>query len=145
MINLSDILADQDMGGSAFAYERVTETVGEDGRPAFTVEPRAAVGNIQPAPGRERELLPEEDRLKAVILIYTSAPLTAGEGHYKADRIHYGGVAWRVVLAELWREQAGITKALTDALLPQHLRHCVSIHTPAQGVTACAILLASVA
>jgi hypothetical protein len=109
---LLDIITDPDLGGCEFSYGRVTETVDAKGRAAHTETIHSAQGNIQPAPGRERELLPDEDSLKSSILIFTPADLTAGVGDIKADRIFYRNGIYRVVLAELWREHAGFTKAL---------------------------------
>ena len=109
---LLDVITDPDLGGCEFAYLRVTETVDSKGRSALTGMLQATQGNIQPAPGKERELLPEEDRVKAAILIFTPAELTVGQGATKADRIQYQGNIYRVALAEPWREHAGFTKAV---------------------------------
>jgi hypothetical protein len=111
-IDLLGAIIDPDMGGCAFSYGRIVETVNARGRAEYTEDIIQAVGNIQSAPGKERELLDDADRLKAVILVYAPAPLTAGRGRIKADRIFYQGDAYRVVLAEPWREHAGFTKAL---------------------------------
>ncbi len=107
------LLADPDMGGCAFTYGRLVESVDAKGRARLEEEIFSARGNIQPAPGRERELLPEEDRVRDCILIFTTAPLGAGGGaSVKADRVYYAGGAYRVRRAEPWREHGGFTKAL---------------------------------
>lgn len=111
-MDLLEMITDPDLGGCAFAYGRVTETVNADGRAEFSEERHEAQGNIQPAPGREREVLEEADRLKAAVIIYTPAPLTAGEGRIKADRVYHEGCVYRVTLAEPWQQHAGFTKAL---------------------------------
>jgi len=111
-MDLLDIITDPELGGCRFLYGRVTEKVTERGRSEPAEQLYPAQGNIQPAPGKERELLEDEDRLKAAILIYTPEELTAGRGGVKADRIYYQGCAYRVTLAEPWREHAGFTKAL---------------------------------
>ncbi len=109
---LIDMFNDPDMGGCYFSYGRIVETVNNKGRAEQTVQAFPAQGNIQPAPGRERELLPEEDRAKESIIIYTAALLTAGGGETKADRIYYADGVYRVSLAEPWREHGGFTKAV---------------------------------
>lgn len=111
-LDLLEMMTDPDMGGCAFTYGRVTETVNDKGRAEHAEQIFPAEGNIQPAPGKEREVLEEADRLKASILIYTPAALTAGEGREKADRVYHDNGVYRVVLAELWQQHAGFTKAL---------------------------------
>ena len=111
-MDLLDILMDPDMGGTAFVYERVTETVSAKGRAETSSALVSADGNIQPAPGRERELLPEGDRAKESILIFTPAELSAGGGSIQADLVHYRDGKYRVATAEAWREHAGFTKAV---------------------------------
>ena len=109
---LRELTTDPEMGGCKFWYGRVTETVDDKGR-ALQLERLFQVeGNVQPAPGRERETLAEADRLKATILIYTPAALIAGENQEKADRVYHNKGVYRVVLAEPWQHVAGFTKAV---------------------------------
>lgn len=112
LADLIGVIEDAGLGGCEFSYGRVTESVGARGRAEHAEELFAARGNIQPAPGKERELLEDEDRLKDAILIFTSAELTAGRGRVKADRVYWRGAAYRVALVEPWRDQGGFTKAL---------------------------------
>lgn len=121
-MDLLELITDPDLGGCAFHYWRSVETVNAKGRSEKTGELHSASGNIQPAPGKERELLEEGERSSAAILIYTPASLTAGEDKTKADRVYHDGGAYRVSLAEPWREHAGFTRVvavyerkLTDA------------------------------
>lgn len=111
-IDLIDLVMDPDLGGCIFEYGRITESVNDKGRSVQAEERRRAEGNIQPAPGKERELLEEGDRLKAAIMIFTPAPLTAGEDKTKADRVYHEGGVYRVSLAEPWQSHAGFTKAI---------------------------------
>lgn len=111
-LDLREMITDPDMGGCSFTYGRITETVNAKGRGEFSEERHEATGNIQPAPGKEREVLEEADRLKAVILIFTPASLIVGEGNEKADRVYHEGSVYRVTLAEPWQHHAGFTKAL---------------------------------
>ncbi len=119
MLNgLVGVILDPELGGGVYEYGRITETVDEHGRAASSEELGTFKGNIQPAPGKERELLPEGDRVKVSILIFADCNLVAGdlnnneEQNTKADRVYYHGSVYRVRLAEPWREQAGFTKAL---------------------------------
>lgn len=117
-MNLLDCILDPDMGGGWYSFERTTETVTVAGLPEYDRVRSRFEGNIQPAPGRERELLEEEDRLKGAIVIYSPVELTAGDGAVKADRVFYRGHAFRVSMAEPWPEHAGYTKALAVLEMP---------------------------
>ncbi|SBV95527.1 hypothetical protein KL86DPRO_10883 [uncultured delta proteobacterium] len=112
MDDLLDLITDPDLGGCSFRYGRITETVNDKGRAELSEQLLPADGNIQPAPGKEREVLEEGDRQKAAILIFTPANLTAGESKDKADRIYHEGSVYRVSLAEPWQHHAGFTKAI---------------------------------
>ena len=110
--DLLELITDPDLGGCTFHYWRSVETVNDKGRSEKTGELQSAEGNIQPAPGKERELLEEGERQKAAILIFTPAALTAGEDKTKADRVYHDGGVYRVSLAEPWQRHAGFTKAV---------------------------------
>lgn len=113
MLNgLTDVILDPELGGGTFKGSRITESFDDYGRAQFAAEPFEFSGNIQPAPGRERELLPEGDREKETLLVFTPAALSAGQGQNRADRLYYQGNVYRVALAEAWREHAAFTKAL---------------------------------
>ena len=113
MFDLAELVTDPELGGTTFEYGRIVETVNDKGRAEFIETRLPGVGNIQPAPGKERELLPEADRGKAAVLVFTAVPLRAGgPDNQKADRIYYQGIAYRVSLAEPWREHGGFTKAI---------------------------------
>lgn len=111
-LDLLDVLLDPDMGGGTYEYDRIAETMTAAGLPEYSEERGSFDGNIQPAPGKERELLPEEDMLRSAIVIYSPEDLSSGGNGRKADRVWYRGDAYRVALAEPWREHAGYTKAL---------------------------------
>jgi hypothetical protein len=109
---LIDVILDPELGGGSWQYGRIVQSFDENGWPVFTETLSTFDGNIQPAPGRERELLPEGEREKESLLVYTPVALSAGQGERRGDRIYYRDNVYRVVLAEPWREQAGFTKAL---------------------------------
>ena len=111
-MDLRALITDPDLGGTSFVYWRAVERVTDKGRAESSREQHAAEGNIQPAPGKERELLEEGERQKAAILVFTPAALTAGENKTKADRLAYDGGVYRVSLSEAWQGHAGFTKAV---------------------------------
>ncbi len=110
-LDLRALMADPDLGGGEFHYVRLRESISDKGRAEYTEEPHQAWGCIQPAPGRERELLPEGDREKDAIVIHTAAPLTAGGKGEKADRVHHDGAVYRVCLVDNRQRPFGFTKA----------------------------------
>lgn len=110
--DLLEMITDPELGGKEFCFMRSVESVNDKGRSSKTCEVFTALGNIQPAPGKERELLEEGERQKAAILIFTPAQLTAGEDKTKADRVYHDAGVYRVSLAEPWREHTGFTKAV---------------------------------
>jgi hypothetical protein len=57
--------------------------------------------SIQPATPKELQRLPEGDRVKAVIAIWTTTELRVGEGA-QADRVSYGGGTYEVQAVERW-------------------------------------------
>lgn len=111
-MDLTDLLTDPDLGAQEFAWGRITEAVNNLGRAEHTEVQAQAEGIVQPAPGRECERLPEGDRAKSVIVVYTQAELCAGQGERKPDRIYWRGGAYRVALAEPWWEAGGYIKVL---------------------------------
>ena len=111
-LDLADVVTDPDLGAVSFQYARLVETVNAQGRAALEETLHDAIGNIQPAPGKERELLPDEDRIKAAILIFTPVELLAGDETIKADRVYYNGSTYRVTLAEPWAAAGSFYKAL---------------------------------
>ena len=117
-VDLVAVITDPDMGYTTFWFARSQETVNSKGRSEKISQLHSAEGNIQPAPGKERELLEEGERQKAAILIFTPETLTAGEDKTKADRIYHDGAGaacagvYRVALAEPWQHHAGFTRAL---------------------------------
>lgn len=111
-MNFLELITDPDLGGTSFEYGRLKEHLTDKGRAELIETRHPAQGNIQPAPGKERELLPEGDRAKASIIIYTPAALLAGQEATKADRIYYGGETYRVALVEAWQQAGNFTKAI---------------------------------
>lgn len=111
MTDMVDLVTDPELGAGPFQWVRLTETVNERGRAELASETHDGMGIIQPAPGKELERLPEADRGKDTIEVFTPAALTAGGAGMKPDRILHNGGTYRVSLAEAW-PTAGYTKAL---------------------------------
>lgn len=133
--DLLEIITDPDMGGTRFRRGRVLEIVNDKGRAVQKERILICDGNIQPAPGAEREVLEEADRLKAAILIFTPAPLTVGENKEKADRIYYDGSVYRVSLAEPWQHHAGFTRAIAVYERPWEPDGCACGDAPRERIS----------
>lgn len=110
--DLIDVITDPDLGGGLISFSRISETVDEKGRAQHSENFDTALANVQPVQGREREQLPEGDREKEAILIYTPAMLSAGGNELPAHRVYYRTGIYRVSLAEPWLEQGEFTKAI---------------------------------
>ena len=111
-MDMSKLILEQSLGAVTFTYVRSLETVNDKGRSEKSQITLTAQGNIQPAPGNERELLEEGERQKAAILIFTTEALIAGEDAVKADRVHFNGGVYKVSLVEPWQHHANFTKAI---------------------------------
>ena len=105
-------IVDPDLGGELISFSRVSETVNDKGRARHSEVFDTALANVQPAPGKEREMLPEGDRDKAAIQIFCEKELVAGAAGRSADRVFYRNGVYRVALAEPWLEHGGFTKAV---------------------------------
>lgn len=91
---------------STYTYTRPTAGSYVDGRwveaaPETAVEFRAS---IQPTSGRELMLLPEGQRAKDNVTIYTETELQVAkpEQSIKGDRVTYAGRTWEVQKAYAW-------------------------------------------
>lgn len=62
------------------------------------------IASIQPVTGKERELLPEGERTKEVIRIYTKYGLRQAieQQNVKGDQISYKGRVYEVRMVETW-------------------------------------------
>lgn len=82
--------------------ERITKSV--NGRGRTSTEERAdtiTATRPQPASPRERETLPEADRVKETISIHTLSPLT------EDTRVLWSGATWRIAAVEKWSDVDG--------------------------------------
>lgn len=73
-----------------------------------TIDP-AAVHTVS---GRELDQLPEADRTRETIQVYTTARLYVADGGQVADRIEWRDRMWRVVRVEDYAVQGGAWTAL---------------------------------
>lgn len=101
----------------AFAVERCAEAVDDKGRTQMAGEVLPWQGVIQPATPRELERLPEGDRDRETITVYSREPLRIGQRpeNTVADVILWRGQRYEVVNVEPW---PGFVHALAS-LLPE--------------------------
>lgn len=113
-IDLTELLRDPEFVNT-FAVIRREQV--EDGDDYAELESRhETAGSIQPATARELERLPEEDRDRETISIFTEFPLRhGGRGMARPDRILWGGASYLVVGIEPWHHLgATFVKALAQ-------------------------------
>lgn len=101
----------------AFTVLRRTESVNDNGRAERAEERLPMTGNVQPAGPRELERLPEGERDRETLVIYTRAPLRVGDEGTgtAADIVVYGGARYTVSAVEPW---PGYTRALAQRERP---------------------------
>lgn len=102
-LELSLLLHDPDFS-RPFVVLRRTERVDEHGRAEFAEERLDAEGAIQPATPKELERLPEGDRHKETLAVFTAFPLRAGDEAAGAapDRIEWRGEWFEVAALDAW-------------------------------------------
>ncbi len=96
-----------------FTAVRRAETVNDRGRAEFVEEHTGMTGVVQPATARELERLPEGERDKETLTIYTRQPLRVGSvaDGTATDCVLYGGARYFVAAVETW---PGYTRALVQ-------------------------------
>lgn len=74
------------------------------GRASISMQAEPAIGVVQPAQAKDLERLPEGDRDKETIAVYTQSPLSVGEGEgpTKADAIRFNEALYTVTSVEAW-------------------------------------------
>ena len=106
MADISFALIDPELGYTAFQVLRDFCTLSR-GTTSRSREILSAGGCIHPGTPEMAELLPEEERHRTFIVIYTPFALSMGENpggtEYTApDRILYGGRIWKLVRIRDW-------------------------------------------
>ncbi len=108
MMNISTALLDPALGFLHFTVRRLTYRISQ-GTTTVTHADLPAEGCIHPGTPEMVQLLPEEERHKELIAIYTSFPLTMGTNPggvtwTAADRILYDGKVWKLAKLRDWSE-----------------------------------------
>ena len=106
MIDISSALLDPELGFLSFTVRRLTYRLSR-GTTTVTHTDYPAEGCIHPGTPEMVQLLPEEERQKKLIVIYTSFPLSMGNNPggvtwNAADRILYGDKVWKLVRLRDW-------------------------------------------
>jgi len=95
-----------DRFGTYYTLRRYDPGIYVKGRwePGSTFTETQIVASIQPSTGKEREILPEGERTKEVIRIYTKYGLRQPieQQNVKGDRISYKGRSYEVRMVETW-------------------------------------------
>ncbi len=115
MPDISTALLDPELGFLRFTVRRLTYHLNQ-GATTVTHTDYPAEGCIHPGTPEMVQLLPEEERHKDFIAVYTSFPLSLGTNSggvtwKAADRILYDGKVWKLVRLRDW-SQFGYRQAL---------------------------------
>lgn len=119
-LDISFLLSDPDFC-AAFTVERCVESVDDKGRAQLVSDTVPWRGVVQPATPRELERLPEGDRDRESITVYSRDPLRMGQrpasdsGGPAADVILWQGQRYEVASVEPW---SGYVRVLAT-LLPE--------------------------
>lgn len=113
-MDLSVLLTDPDFA-RPFAVIRRTERVDERGRADYAQERFDALGSIQPATPKELERLPEGDRHKETVAVFTATALRAGdeETGTAPDWLERHGALYEVTSLDNWTTE-GFCHALAQ-------------------------------
>ena len=106
MTDISAALLDPELGFLSFTVRRLTYRLSQ-GMTTVTDTDYPAEGCIHPGTPEMAQLLPEEERHKDLIAIYTSFPLSLGNNPggttwTATDRILYDGRVWKLVRLRDW-------------------------------------------
>lgn len=112
MLDVSALLDDQSFC-TPFTVVRSAEVVNDKGRAAYVEVSTPITGVVQPATARELDRLPEGERDKETLTIYTRQPLRVGNlaNGTAADCVLYNGARYTVAAVETW---PGYTRALAQ-------------------------------
>ena len=108
MTDISSVLLDPELGFCSFAVRRITYRISQ-GTTTAAPSDFPAQGCIHPGAPEMVQLLPEEERHKDFIAVYTSFPLSLGKNPggtawTAADRILYAGKQWKLVRLRDWSQ-----------------------------------------
>ena len=106
MADISAALPDPELGFLSFTVRRLTYRLSQ-GTTTVSRTDLPAEGCIHPGTPEMAQLLPEEERHKDLIAIYTSFPLSMGNNPggvtwSAADRILYDGRVWKLARVRDW-------------------------------------------
>ena len=115
MPDITSALSDPELGFLSFTVRRLTYRLSQ-GVASVTHADFPAEGCIHPGTPEMAQLLPEEERHKDLIAVYTSFPLSLGKNPggatwTAADRILCAGKIWKLVRLRDW-SQFGYYQAL---------------------------------
>ena len=104
--DISSALSDPELGFVPFTVRRLAYCLSR-GTTAVTHTDHAATGCVHPGTPEMAQLLPEEERHRELIAVYTACPLSTGDNPggaawTAADRILYGGKVWKLVRLRDW-------------------------------------------
>lgn len=101
MIDISDILSDPDFQVSLTGLRRKV-IVDEHGRAKTTSEKFTITACVQAAGAKELERLPEADRVREILVIYSTTRFNVSELDTNPDVIFWQDKAYEIIACESW-------------------------------------------
>jgi hypothetical protein len=100
------------IGVVTFTRSRYGAQTNVGGVPTWAAPIEVAIrGSIQPVTGHDLEQLPEGDRSRGVLKVYSYGELlTAEPGGAPSDRVTYGGTTYLVYQSQAWPGVGGIPR-----------------------------------
>lgn len=95
-IDVSELITDPDFCQTFTIYHR-SRTPGEKGRAETVETAETVVGVIQPVSGDDLDRLPEGDRGKQAITVWTTVPITTGDDERLPDEVEWRGTRYAAI------------------------------------------------
>lgn len=118
-MDVGELMIDPELGARGFTLRRSKPPkFANEGvlQPAYGETPMTGI--VQPATAREIQLLPEGERLDAVISVWSADELRCGDGKLQQpDVLVIDGELFRVVKCEPW-QQGGYWRAFAERFTP---------------------------
>jgi hypothetical protein len=123
-VDVSELMSDEDLGGTTFTRRRPTTTLANYGMASTTYNDITSIpGIIQPANTKDAQYLPEGTRLSDVQAFFTaSTDLSPGDGKSELPDllIDDAGNQYRVLHVQAF-DKHGMIRALAQQLFPETL------------------------
>ena len=118
LLDVTALLSDPDFA-DAITVTRVTTTIDSHGRSVATTATVSAIAVMQPATAAQLDVIPEAERSRDSVAIYTTFALRMAVAGGEADRVAWRGKTFRVAnVKDFLNYGAGHVEAIGVAMEP---------------------------